>query len=73
MPRLGNFCDRGRVIRALRRAGLRDEPGGRHTIITDEHGNFRSTVPNHRRINHNTLRAILKQCGLGVEEFMRLY
>lgn len=73
MPRLGNCCDRGRILRALGKAGFGHEPGGRHTIITDRNGNLLSTLPNHRRIAPGTLRAILKQCGLSLERFQELY
>jgi predicted RNA binding protein YcfA (HicA-like mRNA interferase family) len=73
MSRLANCNKSTKVIRALRRAGLQVHPGSRHTIVADAQGTFLSTVPNHRSLNVNTLRAIIKQCGLTEEEFIRLY
>ena len=73
MPKLSNANKRARVIRALRRAGLHDHAGGKHTIMTDAGGNFVTTIPNARVLNVITLRAILKQCGLTAETYLRLY
>lgn len=37
-------------------------PDGRYT-----------TIPNHRQLKVNTLRAILKQCGLSEAKYLELY
>ena len=72
--RLANKNVRSRVIRALMRAGLEADDGGSHTIMFDPHNPQRhTTIPRHTRIKPTLLRAILKQCGLTVQQFLDLY
>jgi len=73
VPSLYNANHRDRVIRALRRAGFRIDQGGAHAIVHKADGTFVSVVPRHSRIKPGTLRAIIKQCGLSEDEFLRLY
>lgn len=61
------------MLRALRRAGLRSRPGGKHTIITDRDDHFLATMPNSSPLALTTLRKILGQCGVSVERFRELY
>ena len=72
MGRLDNVNHRSKVIKALERAGLERDEGGKHTIMVRA-GDRPVTIPRSRRINPNLLRKIIAQCGLTVEEFLRLY
>lgn len=60
------------VVKALCRYGYEvDHQTGSHIILRQkEYPHRRITVPNHREISKGTLRAIIRQCGLTVEEFM---
>ncbi len=63
------------VIKALHKAGFRVvRQKGSHVRMekrTDE-GVVKVTVPLHRSLKKGTLRIILKQAGLSVEEFLKL-
>lgn len=72
MSSLANANAQSKVIRALRRAGFQDTQGGRHTIMAHPDGRY-TTIPRHPRINPLTLKAILKQCQLSEDEYLRLY
>ncbi len=72
MSSLANANARSKVIRALQRAGFEEQQGGRHTIMAHPDGRY-TTIPRHSRINPLTLRAILKQCRLSEQEYLRLY
>jgi len=72
MPSLANANHRRKVIRALRRAGFVERHGGKHTIMEHSDGRY-TTIPNHSRLNVNTLRAIVKQCRLSEAEYLELY
>ena len=62
------------VVKALRRKGYElDHQTGSHLIL--RHGgppHRRVTVPNHKELAKGTLRAILREVGLTVPEFIRL-
>ena len=64
------------VIRGLKKAGfVFDRQGkGSHEIWYNPVTKRRTTVPNHPgvEIHKGTLRAILKEAGLSVEEFLKL-
>ncbi|MFB3885972.1 MAG: type II toxin-antitoxin system HicA family toxin [Thermodesulfobacteriota bacterium] len=50
-----------------------DHQTGSHIILRNENPPHRRlTVPNHKEIAKGTLRAILRQAGLTVEEFIEL-
>lgn len=72
MASLANCNDRNKVIKALTRAGFASDAGGKHVILHHPDGRF-TTIPNARRIKTGTLRAIIRQCGLTVEAFLKLY
>ena len=72
MASLGSCNDRRKVIKALERASFERDSGGKHVVMHHPDGRF-TTIPNDRRIKTGTLRAIIRQCGLTVEEFLRLY
>ena len=73
MPSLHNANHRDKVVRALQRAGFVIDEGGRHAVVHKTDGSFVSVVPRHPRIKPGTLRAIIKQCGLSEDQFLRLY
>ena len=61
------------VVRALEKIGfgVRRQHGS-HIILRRDAPFAQTVVPNHSQIDRGTLRAILRQTGLGVEEFIRL-
>ena len=62
------------VVKALAKIGYEvDHQTGSHIILRQrEYPHRRVTVPNHREIAKGTLRAIIRQVGLTVEEFIEL-
>ena len=62
------------VVKALAKAGYElDHQTGSHMILRrKEPPHLRITVPNHKEIARGTLRAIIRDSGLSVEEFVRL-
>lgn len=62
------------LCKALEKIGyLKDHQTGSHIILRNENSPYRRlTVPDHKEIAKGTLRAILKQAGLTIEEFKRL-
>jgi len=72
MSNLANANSRAKVIRALRRFGFIERQGGPAYDMEHPDGRF-TTIPRHSRINPLTLKAILKQCGIGPEDFLRQY
>ena len=62
------------VVGALSKIGFRvDRQKGSHMVLRqDVAPHRRITVPDHREIAKGTLRAIIRQAGLTVEEFQDL-
>ncbi len=62
------------AVAALRRTGYEvDHQTGSHVILRHTSAPYRRlTVPNHREIAKGTLRAILREAGLTVDEFLAL-
>jgi predicted RNA binding protein YcfA (HicA-like mRNA interferase family) len=62
------------MVRALSRLGYRlDHQTGSHLILRqDDSPHRRLTVPDHRELAKGTLRSLIRQAGLTVEEFSRL-
>ena len=62
------------VCQALAKIGYRvDHQTGSHFILRNEVPPYRRlTVPNHKEIAKGTLRAIIRQAGLTLEEFNTL-
>lgn len=62
------------LVKALRRIGyLQDHQKGSHIILRHETPPYRRlTVPDHKEIAKGTLRAILREAGLTLEEFLEL-
>ena len=63
-----------RVCGILKKIGyLVDHQTGSHIILRNINYPFRRvTVPNHKEISKGTLRAIIRECGLTLEEFYSL-
>lgn len=62
------------AVRAFARIGYeKDHQTGGHIILRHAAPPHRRlTVPNHRELSRGTLRALIRQAGLTVEEFVRL-
>jgi len=62
------------AIKALSKIGYNvDHQTGSHIILRHrEEPHRRLTVPNHKELAKGTLKAIIRQAGLGLEEFLRL-
>ena len=62
------------LVKALYKIGyLIDHQTGSHIILRNVNYPFRRlTIPNHKEIAKGTLRAIIRQAGLSVEEFKQL-
>jgi predicted RNA binding protein YcfA (HicA-like mRNA interferase family) len=63
-----------KVVKALAKVGYRaDHQTGSHIILRhEEEPHRRLTVPNHKEVARGTLRAIIGDAGLTVEEFIEL-
>ncbi|MCL4235501.1 MAG: type II toxin-antitoxin system HicA family toxin [Deltaproteobacteria bacterium] len=61
------------VVRALEKAGFRfRRQTGSHIVLRRDDPPTMVTVPNHKVLDRGTLRAIIRQSGLTVEEFLAL-
>ena len=61
------------VVAALKRVGFRvRRQHGSHIILRRDNPFAQTVVPAHRELDRGTLRAILRQIDLGVEDFIRL-
>ena len=60
-------------VRALERAGFAVyRQRGSHIIMVRAEPRAQLTVPDHKELDRGTLRAIIRQAGLSVEEFVTL-
>jgi predicted RNA binding protein YcfA (HicA-like mRNA interferase family) len=60
-------------VRALERAGFVVRRRERSHVVLRRHDPFAQTVvPDHRTLDRGTLRAILRQAGISVDELVRL-
>ena len=73
MPKLPILSGRD-VVKALSKIGYKiDHQTGSHIILRHEKPSHRRiTVPDHKEIAKGTLRAIIRQAGLIIEEFIQL-
>ena len=75
VTRLSSFSTR-QVIAALRRAGFEDAPkrgnGSHHALVLRAEPVRLVVVPERKSIPTGTLRAIIRQAGLTVSEFLSL-
>ncbi|MDX2227680.1 MAG: type II toxin-antitoxin system HicA family toxin [Verrucomicrobiae bacterium] len=61
------------VVRALQKIGFSvRRQHGSHIIMRRDDPFAQTVVPNHRQIDRGTLRAILRQSDLSVDDFTRL-
>ena len=60
-------------IKALERAGFyRKRQRGSHIILRRDNPFAQIVVPNHKKLDRGTLRAIIKQSDLSIKEFTSL-
>ena len=60
-------------IKALKKVGFEiTRQRGSHVILTKENPKFTIIVPNHKQLDRGTLRAIIRQVDLTVDEFVQL-
>lgn len=62
-----------RVLRALRRAGWEVSAGGKHYKLIHLTKPGALTVPRGTPLKKGTIRAIIRQAGLSLDEFWDLY
>jgi predicted RNA binding protein YcfA (HicA-like mRNA interferase family) len=64
----------GEAVTALRKAGYEfDEQHGSHIILRRaDPPHRRLSIPNHKELAKGTLRALIREAGLTVEEFAKL-
>lgn len=69
LPRLsGREC-----VKALERAGFRQKrQHGSHIILRRDEPFSQLVVPDHKELDSGTLRAILRQAGIGLADFLSL-
>ena len=69
LPRIsGRAC-----VKALGKAGFYlKRQHGSHMIVRRDEPFAQVVVPDHKELDRGTLRAIIRQAGLGVEEFVGL-
>jgi predicted RNA binding protein YcfA (HicA-like mRNA interferase family) len=61
------------VVKALEKAGFQFiRQHGSHMIVRRADPFAQITVPNHRELDRGTLRAIIRQSGLGVDQFNKM-
>jgi len=62
------------VINVLRKLGYeKDRQRGSHIIMRQVENPYRRiTIPNHKEIAKGTLRAIIREAGLSVDDFIKL-
>ena len=72
MSRLPRVSGR-EVVAALQRIGFRlRRQHGSHMIMRRDVPFAQTVVPDHREVDTGTLRAILRQTGIGVDEFLKM-
>ncbi len=74
MGRLSGFRYRD-IIKKLKRVGFKFDryAKGSHEIWINPETGKRTTIPNHPgEMSEGTLRAIIKQSGISIDEFLRL-
>ncbi len=69
LPRIsGREC-----VSALMKLGFQvKRQRGSHIVLRRDQPFCQVTVPDHRELDTGTLRALIRQCGLSVDEFVRL-
>jgi predicted RNA binding protein YcfA (HicA-like mRNA interferase family) len=71
MKKLPRDLPAKKIIAALEKTGFRiDRVSGSHYVLVKE--NLRTVVPYHKAVRLGTLKAILNQAGISVEDFKEL-
>ncbi len=71
MSKLPRSLKPNKVIKALQKAGFDiDHTTGSHYIM--KKGSLRTTIPYHRSVKTGTLRSILRQADVTIDEFIEL-
>ena len=61
------------LVRVLQKLGFQfDRQKGSHMMLFRENPPTTLSVPEHRELDHGTLRALLRQAGVTPDEFQRL-
>lgn len=70
LPRIsGKDC-----IRVLGKAGFYfKRQHGSHVILRRDNPYTQVTIPDHKELDRGTLRSIIRQSGLSIDEFMKLF
>ena len=64
---------RAECIKALGRIGFEvHRQRGSHIVLVRKSPPAQTTIPNHKELDRGTLRAIIRQTGLTIEEFLTL-
>ncbi|MCL5731925.1 MAG: type II toxin-antitoxin system HicA family toxin [Candidatus Thermoplasmatota archaeon] len=72
MPKLPSVSGKD-ALKALSKVGFEfRRQAGSHMILKREKDGKRVVIPNHDELPKGTLRAIIRQCDLTVEEFVNL-
>ncbi len=72
MPKLPSISGKD-TIKALYKVGFEfRRQVGSHIILKREKDGKRVAIPNHDELPKGTLRAIIRQCDLTIEEFIKL-
>ncbi len=72
MPKLPSVSGKD-TMKALFKVGfIFKSQVGSHMILKRESDGKRVSIPNHDQLPKGTLRAIIRQCDLSVEEFIKL-
>jgi predicted RNA binding protein YcfA (HicA-like mRNA interferase family) len=73
MPKLPNNISASQAIKVLGKVGyLFNRQKGSHIILVNEETHRIAVVPNRKDLPRGTLRAIISQSGLTIDEFLRL-
>ena len=59
------------AVRALEKAGFRIARQGKHIVMTNDDGRI-LTIPRHNPVNAFTMRRIVRDAGLTIDEFKTL-
>ena len=72
MGRLAGFSDQ-KVTRKFRKFGFEfyRQAKGDHEIWINPNSKLRTTIPHHRKLKEGTLRNILKQAQISVDDFLQ--
>ena len=71
MTRLPSISAR-ECVRALEKAGFYVRRQKKHITMRRDEPYAQTQIPNHNKIDRGTLRAIIRQAGLTVDEFLDL-